>query len=221
MEAELKFERENRKGVAVVGSYLIDAAGRLGVEIHCERLGLTDSCAVKVTKGSENLSELTKAETELLSAERRKNGERLACQTKINKAGEISIMTHEQKEPEVAPEEKMAEDYKKSFAELPLEKKIAQLVDLEAIAFGETFAYILNSPYTIGGKIVDVLAEFGFKFDKEAKDATRPDEHKPKEEKSAEKTEEKAESKETSTKKTPPKRTKKTTQGNTKKTDSQ
>ena len=36
MEAELKFEKENTGGIAVVGSYLIDAAKRLGVEIHDE-----------------------------------------------------------------------------------------------------------------------------------------------------------------------------------------
>jgi hypothetical protein len=157
---------------------------------------------------------------ELLSAERRKNGERLACQAKIIKEGEISIMTHEKKEPEISPEEKLTEDYKKYFAELPLETKIAQLVDLEGIAFGETFSYILNSPFTIGGKIVDVLAEFGFKFEKEAKEQTRPEEHKKEPEKTEQTKDENAEKKETK-KKTPKQPRKTTTRSRTRKADSQ
>jgi hypothetical protein len=32
-EIELKFEKENRDGIAVAQSYLIDAARRIGVEI--------------------------------------------------------------------------------------------------------------------------------------------------------------------------------------------
>ena len=88
-EIELKFERENRDGIAVAQSYLIDAARRLGVEISCERLGLTDDCAVTIKKGGELLSKPTKAELEVLSDKRRKKGERLACQTKLEKNGEI------------------------------------------------------------------------------------------------------------------------------------
>lgn len=178
MEAELKFEKENRSGVGAVGSYLIDAARRLGVEIidRSGRLGLDDSSAVTIKSGAEFLSAPTKAELEQLSDERRKNGERLASQAKIEKAGEIVIITHEKKqeEPEIDPNEK----YRKEFAELPLEAKIANLVKLEAIALGETFSFILNSPYKIGEKIVDVLSEFGLKIEDEAKNAARPDEHK-------------------------------------------
>jgi ferredoxin len=179
MEAELKFERENRNGVAVIGSYLIDSARRLGVEIYdeCGRLGLCDSCAVTIKSGKEFLSEITKAEIEQLSEERRKQGERLTCQAKIIKEGEIVIMTHEKKDPRT-DEERKHEEFRKEFDALPLEKKIAQLWELEVVAFSETFNFILNSPYKIGGKVVDFMSEFGFKFEKEAKDAKRPHEHK-------------------------------------------
>lgn len=182
MEAELKFEKEKINGIAVVGSYLLDAARRLGIEIEaeCGRLGLCDSCAVKIDQGGECLSELTKAEMEQLSAERRNNGERLACQAKITKEGEIIIMTHEKKQDEKSPEEQREEEFKKEFAALPLEKKIARLVELEAITLGETFAYVLNSPYTIGEKILDILAQFGLKVEAEAKKARQPEEHQEK-----------------------------------------
>ncbi len=179
MEAELKFEKENINGIAVVGSYLIDAAKRLGVEIHddCGRLGLCDSCAVTVKRGAEFLSEPTKAELEQLSEDRRKQGDRLSCQAKIAKEGEIVIITHEKKD-ERPSEERKHEEYRKEFEELPLEKKISRLMEFEAVALNETLSYILNSPYTIGGKVVDILSDFGFKIEKQAKQAKTPEEHK-------------------------------------------
>ncbi|HVE56807.1 MAG TPA: 2Fe-2S iron-sulfur cluster-binding protein [Pyrinomonadaceae bacterium] len=179
MEAELKFEKEHTSGIAVVGSYLIDAAKRLGIEIHddCGRLGLCDTCAVTVKSGAEFLSEPTKAELEQLSDDRRKQGERLSCQAKIAKEGEIVIMTHEKKDPR-PDEQRKHEEYRKEFEELPLEKKISRLMELEAVALSETLSYVMNAPYTIGGKVVDFLSDFGFKFEKEAKEAKKPDEHK-------------------------------------------
>jgi ferredoxin len=202
MEAELKFERENREGVAVVGSYLIDAARRLGVEIFddCGRLGLCDSCAVTVKSGGEFLTELTKAEIEQLSEERRKKGERLSCQAKIAKAGEISIMTHEKKDPRT-DEERKHQEFRREFDALPLQGKIAQLVELEAVALQETFSFVLNSPYKIGETVVDLMSQFGLKFDREAKNSKRPVEHQE---------ETSTESETVKEKKTQTKRTKKT-----------
>ena len=187
-EAELKFEREGRSGLAVVGSYLIDAARRVGIEVEdeCGRLGLCDTCAMTIKQGGDLLSAPTKAEMELLSDERRKNGERLSCQAKIEKSGEIVIMTKEKKKEEKPSAEEKSENYRKEFEEMPLEKKIAELVRLEAIALGETFSFILNSPSKIVGKVMDVMAEFGIKLDEEAKNAKTPEEHKPKAEDKAE-----------------------------------
>jgi ferredoxin len=179
MEAELKFERENLNGIAVVGSYLIDAAKRLGVDItdDCGRLGLCDTCAVTVTSGAEFLSEPTKAEREQLTEARLKKGERLSCQAKIAGEGEIVIRTHEKKD-ERPDEHKRHEEYRKEFDALPLSEKVSRLMELEAVALSETLSFVLNAPYTIGGKVVDILSEFGFKFDKEAKEAKKPEEHK-------------------------------------------
>jgi ferredoxin len=195
MEAELKFERENINGIAVVGSYLIDAAKRLGVDItdDCGRLGLCDSCAVTVKSGAEFLTKPTKAELEQLSEDRRKQGERLSCQAKIAKEGEIVIMTHEKKD-ERPEEQRRHEEYRKEFDALPLEQKISRLMELEAVALGETVSFILNSPYKIGEKVVDFLSGFGFEFEKQAKEAKKPEEHKeePKEAKKHKKHKEKS-----------------------------
>jgi ferredoxin len=179
-EIEIKFERENRDGIGVAQSYLIDAARRLGVEVTCERLGLTDDCAVTIRNGGDLLTEPTKAEKEVLGDKRLKKGERLACQAKLEKNGEIVVVTAEKKKEAPTPAED-AEEYRKKFAELPLEKKIADLVRLEAIALSETFSFILNSPSHIIGKVMDVMAEFGLKMESDEKDARTPDEHKVKE----------------------------------------
>jgi ferredoxin len=180
-DVEIKFEREDISGIVPAGTYLFDAARRFGIEVECERTGETDACAMQILQGRELFSDLTKAETEQLSAERRKNGERLACQAKIEKSGEVTIMTTEKVKEEKDPTEEAKAEYKKEFAELPLEKKIASLIELEAIAFGETVSFVLNSPFMIAEKAMDVLAEFGLKFEKEAKEAKRPEEHKPEE----------------------------------------
>ena len=177
MEAELKFERENTNGVAVVGTYLIDASRRLGVEIfdECGRLGLCDTCAVTVKSGAEFLTPPTKAEIEQLSEERRRAGERLSCQAKIAAEGEIVILTKEKSDEE--PED-INETYRKEFAELPLDKKVANLMHLEAMTLSETFSFILNSPNKIVGALIGVLAQFGLKIEDEEKRARRPEEHK-------------------------------------------
>jgi ferredoxin len=179
MEAELKFEKENVNGIAVVGSYLIDAAKRLGIDIKddCGRLGLCDSCVVTVKSGAEFLSEPTKAELEQLSDERRASGERLTCQAKIIGEGEIVIRTHEIKDTR-PDEEKKHEEFRKEFDALPLEKKVAKLMELEMITLSETLNYVMNAPYAIGGKVVDILSNFGFKFEQEAKEARKPEEHR-------------------------------------------
>lgn len=194
MEAEIKFEPEGRSGVVATGTYLYDAAKRLGVEIpECERRGESDLCAVEIVSGKNLLSEPTKTELETLGADRFIKGERLACQAKIEGAGELVVMA-KKKEPsteeaEKEKEKKKVEEFRKEFDELPLEKKIAALVELEAVALGETFSFVINSPFKIFDKIVEVLAEFGLKMEKEDKNARRPAEHKAEEEKNGNGTE--------------------------------
>ncbi len=177
MEVEVKFERENISGVVPVGTYLFDAARRMGIEVDCERRGESDLCAMRVKEGGELLSEVTEAEKKHLTSKRRKNGERLACQAKFEKAGDVVIMTTKKKVEEKPAEEEKYEDFRKGFEELPLEKKVANLLHLEAITLSETFSFVLNSPQMIVGKIMDVMAEFGLKMDDDAKKATRPSEH--------------------------------------------
>lgn len=177
-ETLIKFERENLDGLIPVGTYLADAARRMGVELACADADEPDDCSVKITGGAELLSELTAKEIEKLSEKRRKSGERLASQTKIEKAGEITIMTHEKKAEEKPAEEVKQEEYRKEFEELPLDKKIASLLELEAVALRETINFVINSPFKIFDLAMGVMAQFGLKLDKQDREATRPDEHK-------------------------------------------
>lgn len=177
MNTEIKFEPSGRSGLVAVGTYLLDAAKRLGVEMECEQHDGKDFYAVKITEGADLLSPLTKIEIEYLSENRRHRGKRFACQAKIEKEGVIVAMVTEKKEPEEAAEEKKAKQSRKEFEELPLEKKVAQLLELEAITLSETFSFVFNSPYKIVDKIMDVMAEFGLKMDSDKKNAARPAEH--------------------------------------------
>ncbi len=184
VEVEVRFERENLEGVVPVGTYLIDAAKRFGVRFDeaCVPESDLHFCSLVVSSGTELLSPETKAETEYFAANGRSGSERLACQVKIEKPGEVVIMTKEKaaKEPAVesAVDSDANEQYRKEFSEMPLEKQIANLVHLETIALGETVSFIINSPFKIADKVMDVMAEFGFRKEEQQKQAVRPDEHK-------------------------------------------
>jgi ferredoxin len=184
-EVEIKFEREGREGLVAVGTYLSDAAKRFGVrfEDECSLLETgTHCCPVTILTGSDLLSPETKAESEYFKEHGRTGNERLACQVKVDKAGEVVVMTRETKTEEAAADagksiEDLNEQYRKEFAELPLEKKISNLVQLETIALSETVSFILNSPFKIADKVMDVMAEFGLKKEEQQKEASRPEEH--------------------------------------------
>ncbi|HTK38670.1 MAG TPA: hypothetical protein VL325_09275 [Pyrinomonadaceae bacterium] len=177
-EVDIKFEREGLEGVVAEGSYLIDAMKRLGVRLDgvCEPQNDLHFCAVTATQGAGLLSPETSAEAEHFAKHGNSGNERLACQAKFERGGEVTIMTKEKKEEPAAAADRETE-YRKEFTELPLEKKISSLLQLEAIALGETVSFVINSPFKVFEKAMDVMAEFGFKLEKQAKEATRPKEH--------------------------------------------
>ncbi len=181
-EAEVVFEKEELEGIVPVGTYLSDAAKRIGVrDGFCEVVDIQAGqhhCAVEVKTGSEHLSARTDAELELLPDDMRKNGHRLACFARIESNGEIVVMTQKKKEEGKPDESKPSEEYKKTFADLPLEKKLSSLVELEAMALSETLSFVINSPYKVADKFMDVLAEFGLKKEADEKQAARPAETK-------------------------------------------
>ena len=178
-DVEIRFEREGVDGIVAVGSYLIDTVKRFGVKIEgeCEPENGIHTCAVVVTKGSDNLSPLTGIETEHFERHGRRSNERLAHEAKIIKPGEVTIMTDQKKE-ESKKAEPAKDRFQEEFEALPLEKKIASLLRMEAVTLGETFAYVVNSPMKVVEKVGDVIAEFGMKIENEARKEARPAETK-------------------------------------------
>ena len=181
---EIKFEVENqpeRSGVVPEGTYLWDAAKRLGVHLkaECDGRGACDTCAVTILKGGQTLSTATSAEMQHLTDERRANGERLACQTRIERNGELTVMVKKQEvEEEETKQSSEPRDFRKDFQELPFEKKFATLVQIEAVALSETLNYVSNLPSFVAGKIMDVIGAFGKQMDEQKRAEKRPDEHK-------------------------------------------
>jgi len=179
VDVEIIFEPDKQAGLVAVGTYIVEAAERLGVKIvtECEKRGECDSCKVKILSGAELLSEPTKMEIQRLSIQQIQNeGERLACQAKIIKSGELTVMTFEQKKEE--PKETSFEKFRKEFYDMPLDKKVAYLVELEAITLGETLAFVLNSPFKVFDMIVDAMADIGIKLEKQQREEKVPPEHK-------------------------------------------
>src|SRR5687768_10655984 len=127
-EAQVTFKREEREGVVAVGTYLSDAAARLGIrfEEKCSPVENIHHCKISIIEGADLLSPRTSVEAEQLSPNGRPV-ERLGCQVKIAEPGELVIMTTEGTTKETA-EAPTAKEYAKEFAELPLEKKISELV---------------------------------------------------------------------------------------------
>lgn len=179
MSVDIRFEPEGRQGVVAEGTYLWDAARRLGVNLpaECEGRGECDTCAVVVEKGATLLSSLTEAERERLSPERLAAGERLACQSKIERGGELVLRPVPVTERAETTQETVKE-LRREFRELPLERKLATLVELEAVTMFQTLGAIADAPFKIAGKVLDLMAVRGRQLSQREREARRPVEHR-------------------------------------------
>ena len=90
-EVEIRFD-EGREGIVPVGTYLIDAAKRMGAASFDCADGGEHECKLQITEGADLLSEPSTAETKLISKSELKSGYRLACYTTIDKPGVINAM---------------------------------------------------------------------------------------------------------------------------------
>jgi ferredoxin len=179
MSVDIKFEPDGRSGIIAEGSYLWDAAKRLGVRLpaECEGRGECDTCAVVVEEGATLLSSLTEAERQRLSPERLAAGERLACQAKVERAGELTLRPVPVTERAETTDEAV-KDFRKEFKEMPLDRKMATLAELEAVTMFQTLGTIMNLPFTIGEKVMDLMAGMGRAKTRAEREARRPVEHR-------------------------------------------
>jgi ferredoxin len=180
VNVEWKVDGRSQSGFVAEGTYLWDAAKRFGVRLpaECEGRGECDTCAVVVEEGATLLSTLTAAEREHLSPERLAAGERLACQAKIERGGDLVLRPVAATVREETTEEAV-KDFRKEFREMPLGKKLATLVELEAVAAYQTLNVVSNLPFAIFEKGLDLMAGRGRTISRREREARRPAEHRP------------------------------------------
>ncbi|HEX8072181.1 MAG TPA: 2Fe-2S iron-sulfur cluster-binding protein [Pyrinomonadaceae bacterium] len=178
MSVNVEFVPEGRQGIVAEGTYLWDAAKRLGVRLpaECAGRGECDTCAVIVREGATLLSELTNAERERLSPERLAAGERLACQAKIERGGTVVLEPVPLTERAETTEE-TKRDFSTEFRALPFQQKLATLVELEAIATAETFKALVEVPTALFRKGLGLMADFGRARERRQRAEHRPTEH--------------------------------------------
>lgn len=176
---EWKADGEGRSGVVAEGTYLWAAVKRIGARLpaECEGRGECDTCAVVVAEGATLLSGLTDAERKILSPERLAAGERLSCQTKVEHGGDVVLRPVPVTERAETAEE-TARDLREEFRRMPMKKKFATLVGIEADMAYETLVHAINIPYDIFGKGLELLAGRGRRLAQNERAARRPAEKK-------------------------------------------
>jgi uncharacterized 2Fe-2S/4Fe-4S cluster protein (DUF4445 family) len=161
MTVSITFEPSGINGVVAQGTYLIDAARRMGVSLGqgCTiGKGECPACVVSIKSGSEFLSGPSNAEEKFLGDHIKTSALRLACQVKIESAGDI-VVAISAFQAKAEPKADQDSEVLKKFGDLPLTKKIATLMQLEAITMSEAFDSALQKPLAMGSKAFDKIIE--------------------------------------------------------------
>jgi ferredoxin len=156
MSVSITFEPSGINGVVAEGTYLIDAARRMGVSLGAgctAGKGECPACVVSVKAGANLLSPPSLAEEQQLGVEHLDQGLRLACLVKIENHGDVVVMTATR--PERTEPVDAGSELTKRFGALPLGKKLATLMQLEAITMSEAFDSAIEKPLAFGSKTFD------------------------------------------------------------------
>ena len=158
MSVSVTFEPSGINGVVAEGTYLIDAARRMGALLGtgCTAgKGECPACVVSVKTGAELLSPPSAAEEKQLGLEHLDQKYRLACQVKIQNHGDVVVMVSTVT-PRAAPVNTEAELLKK-FGTLSLTKKLATLMQLEIVTMSQAFDAAIEKPLAFGTKTFDSI----------------------------------------------------------------
>jgi ferredoxin len=158
MSVSITFEPSGINGLVAEGTYLIDAARRMGAPLGAgctAGKGECPSCVVSVKAGANLLSAPSLAEEQQLGAEQLDQSLRLACQVKLENHGEVVVMAAARPERAAAVDD--GSELTKRFGALPLGKKLATLVQLEAITMSEAFDSAIEKPLASGSKTFDAI----------------------------------------------------------------
>jgi ferredoxin len=158
MSVSITFEPSGINGVVAEGTYLIDAARRMGAPLGAgctSGKGECPECVVSVKAGANLLSQPSMIEEQQLGAAQLDQALRLACQVKIENHGDVVVMnaTRPQRSAPVDTEAELT----KRFGALPLGKKLATLMALEAITMSEAFDSAIEKPLAFGSKTFDAI----------------------------------------------------------------
>lgn len=206
MNVYVSFEPDGYSGLVASGTYLWDAAKRLGVKLpeKCSSRAECDECVFTVKEGLSSISPATDIEQNSLGEERLNAGERLACQTRIIGPDDVVISIPQDAQTEADSFEKfarefgklavdkkyavlneleqsaikqgyspdlsliekqdVAQNFAKEFGEMDSNQKLATIVKLEGAASISTAMSVLNLPWTIGEKVLDLMAVKGRKL---------------------------------------------------------
>ena len=149
MSVEITFEQDGGTGLVAEGISLWEAARRLGVGLRadCNGRGECDACAVMIIKGAELLSPASECEQKILGTERLGEIQRLACQTKLEKTGEIIVRA-----AAIAVSDQKRDSGKASGA-LPFSQQVGAFIETQATT-------ITEGMNTLRGKSNALVAKF-------------------------------------------------------------
>ena len=159
MSVSITFEPSGISGVVAQGTYLIDAARRMGAPLGAgctAGKGDCPACVISVKSGAELLSPPSAVEEKQLGADQLDQSLRLACQVKLENQGDVIVMVAARPQPRPVDSDNEAE-LRKKFGALPLGKKIATLVAFEAITASEAFDSAIEKPLAFGSKTFDAI----------------------------------------------------------------
>jgi ferredoxin len=158
MNVSITFEPSGISGLVAQGTYLIEAARRMGAPLGAGCLagkGDCPSCVVAIKAGASLLSPPTSIENKVLGIVGLSDSLRMACQAKIEGQGDIVLMVTAYRPQETAPPVDLPADIEKKFGELSLNQKIAALLKFEAITMSEAFDAALKKPIAVGTRAFD------------------------------------------------------------------
>src|SRR5262249_46408670 len=160
MSVSITFEPSGLSGLVAEGTYLIDAARRMGAPLGAgctAGKGECPACFVTVKSGANLLSLPSQAEEKQLGEEQLDQSLRLACQVKIENPGEVVVMVASRPQSHSSNATVDESELRKKFGALPLSKKLATLVQLEAITMSEAIDSAIEKPLAFGTRTFDSI----------------------------------------------------------------
>ena len=174
MSVYIRFEPAGLMGVVPEGTYLIDAARRMGVSLPtaCQG-GECTGCLVAITQGQSLLSTPTESEKTNLGYQGQATDQRLACQTMIVTSGEVLVRVMPAKEVGKTT----AAEETNSPKELPLET-LSTVVQSEVLKVMGAIDAARDKSLSIAEKIFDRFESKQRLKRKQKLEMKRPPEHR-------------------------------------------